>query len=80
MSLLFFENQGNDLLCAKGVVILDTGHLLTSHPTDFPTTSNKQVIGAEEDPIRERFVQVKKCLFFGHDLLSSKYVVDWKDT
>ena len=35
VSLLFFEHQGNDLLRAKGVVILDTGHLLTSHPTDI---------------------------------------------
>jgi hypothetical protein len=35
MSLLFFEHQGNDLLRAKGVVILDTGHLLTSHPTNI---------------------------------------------
>jgi hypothetical protein len=35
MSLLFFDHQGNDLLRAKGVVILDTGQHLTSHPTDF---------------------------------------------
>jgi hypothetical protein len=35
MSLLFFDYQGNDLLRAKGIVILDTGHHLTSHPTDF---------------------------------------------
>ena len=30
-SLLFNEIQRNCLLCAKGVVILDTGHHLTSH-------------------------------------------------
>jgi hypothetical protein len=35
MSLLFFENQGNDLLRAKGVVILDTGHHLNV-PSDGP--------------------------------------------
>jgi hypothetical protein len=35
MSLLFFEHQGNGLLRAKGVVILDTGHHLTSRPTDI---------------------------------------------
>jgi hypothetical protein len=35
MSLLFFEHQGNHLLRAKGVVILDMGHHLTSHPTDL---------------------------------------------
>jgi hypothetical protein len=35
VSLLFFEHQGNDLLRAKGVVILDTGHHLTFHPTDM---------------------------------------------
>jgi hypothetical protein len=34
MSLLFFENQGNDPLRAKGVAILDMGHHLTSNPTD----------------------------------------------
>ena len=31
MSLLFYEIQRNGLLCARGVVILDTGHNLTSH-------------------------------------------------
>jgi hypothetical protein len=30
-----FENKRNGLLRAKGVVILDTGHLLTSHTTDY---------------------------------------------
>ena len=35
MNLLFFEHQGNDFLRAKGVAILDTGHHLTSHPTDI---------------------------------------------
>jgi hypothetical protein len=35
MSLLFFEHQGNDLWSPKGVVILDMGHHLTSHPTDL---------------------------------------------
>ena len=35
MSLLFIEIQWNGLLRAKGVVILDTGHHLTSHPTDI---------------------------------------------
>ena len=33
MSLLFYEIQWNGLLRAKGVVIFDTGHHLTSHPT-----------------------------------------------
>jgi hypothetical protein len=37
VSLLFFGHQGDDLLRAKGVVILDKGHLLTSHPTDMRT-------------------------------------------
>jgi hypothetical protein len=47
MSILFFEHQGNDLLCAKGVVILDTGHYATSNRTDlrikileFPSTKD----------------------------------------
>ena len=35
MSLLFYEIQWNGLLRAKGVVIFDTGHHLTSHPTDM---------------------------------------------
>jgi hypothetical protein len=35
VSLFFFEHQGNDLLRVKGVVILDTGHHLTSPPTDL---------------------------------------------
>jgi hypothetical protein len=35
LSLLIFENQGSDPLRAKGVVILDTGHYLTSHPKDL---------------------------------------------
>ena len=34
-SLLFIEIQRNGLLRAKGVIILDTGHHLTSHPTDI---------------------------------------------
>ena len=34
-SLLFIEMQWNGLLRAKGVVILDTGYHLTSHPTDI---------------------------------------------
>ena len=34
-SLLFIEIQWNGLLRAKGVVILDTEHHLTSHPTDI---------------------------------------------
>ena len=33
-SLIFVEIQWNGLLCAKRVVFLDTGHHLTSHPTD----------------------------------------------
>jgi hypothetical protein len=37
MSLRFFEHQGNDLLRARWVVILDTGNHLTSHPTDIGT-------------------------------------------
>jgi hypothetical protein len=35
MSLLFFDYQGNDILRAKGVVILDTGHHLSSNPTNL---------------------------------------------
>ena len=34
-SLLFVEILWNGLLRGKGVVILDTGHRLTSHPTDI---------------------------------------------
>ena len=34
-SLLSIEIQRNGLLRAKGVVILDTGRHLTSHPTDY---------------------------------------------
>jgi hypothetical protein len=30
--LIFFEHQENDLLRAKGVVILDTGHLFNVPP------------------------------------------------
>ena len=36
-SLLFIETQRNGLLRAKEVVILDTGHHLTSHPMDMTT-------------------------------------------
>jgi hypothetical protein len=35
MNLFFFEHQGNNLLRAKEVVILDTGYHLTSHPTNL---------------------------------------------
>jgi hypothetical protein len=35
VSAFFFENQGHDLFRAKGVVILDTGLLFTSCPTDL---------------------------------------------
>ena len=34
-SLLFIESQWNGLLRAKGVVILDTGQHITTHPMDI---------------------------------------------
>jgi hypothetical protein len=39
VSLLFFEHQGSDLLRVKGVVIRNTGHLLTSYLTNINTVS-----------------------------------------
>ena len=43
-SLHFYKIKRNCLLRAKGVVILDTGHQLTSHPTDFSTTYESHMI------------------------------------
>ena len=44
MSLLVNEIQRNGLLRAKGVVILDTGHHLTSHPMDIFSAMNLSLV------------------------------------
>ena len=47
-SLFSIEIQWNGLLRAKWVVILDTGHYLTSHPTDIKSSYEKQILLDDE--------------------------------
>ena len=60
MSLHFIEIQWNDLLRAKGVVILGMGHHLTSHPTDIERFSK---IRRSHRPPKVTYRQNRKVLF-----------------
>ena len=61
-SLLFIEIQWNGLLRAKGVVILDTGHHLTSHPTDIFSGINNSIYSVSF--IKRYWKKLKDIFFF----------------
>ena len=61
MNRLFFEIQRNGLSRAKGVVIFDTGHHLTSHPTDAVSAKSQPCKGGKKN--REINTHIEHCRY-----------------